>query len=96
MQIILKCKDCGHEIGELNRRDMSIEYIRDCYEVPAQKGGRVEYTDTSGRKYQGTIQSADGHYLTILLDGSSQAYRFHPTWNIKYLTDKNLDTNLDN
>ncbi len=61
---------------------MSFEYIRNSYNVPAKKGGRVLY------KYKnklGTIVSARGSYLRIILDGETLPYSYHPTWEIEYL-----------
>jgi hypothetical protein len=63
---------------------MSMEYIRKTYDVPAKRGARVEYT---GSKFPmlGTIKSADGAHLWILIDGAKIATRFHPTWKMRYL-----------
>lgn len=59
---------------------MSMSYIRKYYGVPAKRGGRVEYFGV-----RGTIISARGHHLNVLLDGSKCAMPFHPTWSLKYL-----------
>ena len=63
---------------------MSIDWIRRQYGVPAKKGGRVEYTG-GGNVQPGTIKSASGPHLMILLDGSRHAMPFHPTWELRYL-----------
>jgi len=66
---------------------MSIDKIRKKYNIPAKRGGRVKYTgDHNGKvtKY-GTIKSARGGYLKILIDGEKTARTFHPTWEIEYL-----------
>lgn len=63
---------------------MSIHWIRDTYGVPAKRGGRVEYTG-EGRPEFGTIKSAHGGYLRILLDGLKHPASFHPTWRLRYL-----------
>ena len=65
---------------------MSMEYIRKTYKVPAKPGGRVEYTG-SGKPEYGTIKSADGAHLSILLDGEKLTRKFHPTWEMRYLPD---------
>lgn len=63
---------------------MTIAWIRDYYRVPAKRGGRVEYTGAGAPKL-GTIKSASGPHLMILLDGSKHAMPFHPTWELRYL-----------
>jgi len=63
---------------------MSMDYIRNYYGVPAQRGGRVRYT--GGRHPQlGTITGSEGQYLTIQLDGQRHSMPYHPTWEIEYL-----------
>lgn len=59
---------------------MSLEYIRDYYDVPAHKSARILYGDKPGE-----IQGADGQYLRIKLDGEDVCHSYHPTWNITYL-----------
>jgi hypothetical protein len=63
---------------------MTLEYIAKAYGVPAKRGGRVEYTG-NGTPQLGTIRSARGAHLNILLDGKKHARPFHPTWEIRYL-----------
>ncbi|NUR12319.1 MAG: hypothetical protein HOQ20_10830 [Bradyrhizobium sp.] len=63
---------------------MSIEYIRSYYQVPAKRGGRVEYTG-NGKAELGTICGADGAHLSIRLDGAKHPMPFHPTWELRYL-----------
>jgi hypothetical protein len=63
---------------------MSFDYIRKTYAVPAKRGGRVEYTG-GGFSKLGTIKSASGPHLMIVLDGSKHAMPFHPTWELRYL-----------
>lgn len=68
---------------------MSMDYIRKTYDVPAKRGGRVEYTTSHGSKVtKGTITGARGGHLYIKLDGWNHSLRFHPTWNLKYLDEK--------
>lgn len=68
---------------------MSMEYIRRIYNVPAKRGGRVEYQPekVGHEPWQGTIVSADDVYLRIRRDGDGCTYPafFHPTWNLTYL-----------
>lgn len=64
---------------------MSMKYIRSAYNVPAKRGGRVEYTDSNGQKFRGTIVSAKEGHLCIKLDGLRHTQRYHPTWNLVYL-----------
>jgi len=67
---------------------MSLDFIRRTYNVPAKRGGRVEYTETNGQKFKGTIRSAD-HRLCIRYDGLRHNVRIHPTDPaLKYLTSK--------
>lgn len=69
---------------------MSMNHIRKTYGVPAQRGGRLIYTDSSGVKFFCTIKSAtnSGH-LKVLVDDRVPGYRgrmkLHPTWHIEYL-----------
>lgn len=67
-------------------RVMSLEWIRKRYAVPAKRGMRVEYTG-GGTKALGTIRGARGGYLSIKLDSSKHARAFHPTWELRYLTE---------
>jgi hypothetical protein len=62
-----------------------VDYIRRYYGVKAKRGGRVRYTGGSSGERLGTIKSARGGYLMILLDGDKHAGTFHPTWKIEYL-----------
>jgi len=61
---------------------MTLKYIRETYKVPANRGERVVIF--SGQK--GTIKSARGGHLMILVDGQKIAKPFHPTWNIDYFS----------
>lgn len=59
--------------------DEDFEYIRNTYNVPAKKGGRIEY-----KSRPGTIDGANGAYLKIQLDGERDIGRYHPTWEMEY------------
>jgi hypothetical protein len=60
---------------------MSMQYIRETYNVPAKRGGRVRYAG----KYCGTITGARGAHLRIRLDRDGRVRLYHPTWEIEYL-----------
>lgn len=66
------------------RWDMTLDWIRKNYRVPAKRGGRVEYTG-NGRPELGTICGANGSRLSIRLDGVRHAMPFHPRWRLRYL-----------
>lgn len=59
---------------------MSLEYIREVYQVPAKKGGRV-----SAYGKPGTIIGARNQYLLIRLDEEKHSNPYHPTHEIEYL-----------
>lgn len=63
---------------------MSMDYIRKTYNVPAKRGGRVEYTGR-GDVQHGTITGAGGQYVRVRLDGRRRAENFHPDWKMRYL-----------
>lgn len=63
---------------------MSMKYIREHYNVPAKRGGRVIYTGGYLPRI-GTIVGSDGAHLRIRLDGDRHPQNFHPTWELKYL-----------
>ena len=70
---------------------MSLEYIRRTYGVPARRGMRVRYTDGDGVIWNGTIKSAKGPHLRVLVDDRVPGYRgrliLHPTDNVEYIQD---------
>lgn len=55
---------------------MSFEYIRRYYEVPAKRGGRVEWTTSKGVR-TGTITSAT-NYVYVRFDDATHAVPIHP------------------
>ena len=61
-----------------------MQWIRKHYNVPAKRGGRVEYTG-SGKPELGTICGAHGSNLSIRLDSIKHPMPFHPTWKLRYL-----------
>ncbi|WP_329405377.1 hypothetical protein OG563_26330 [Nocardia vinacea] len=65
---------------------MSMAWIRDYYDVPVKRGGRVRYTGR-GWPELGTITGTRGASLRVLLDGHKKSLVFHPTWKLTYLDD---------
>lgn len=63
---------------------MSLDWIRKNYNVPAARGGRVEYTG-GGKPELGTICGASGSHLSVKLDSAKHSMPFHPTWKLRYL-----------
>ena len=70
---------------------MSLPYIRRTYSVPARRGMRVRYTDGDGVIWNGSIKSARGPHLRVLVDDRVPGYRgrliLHPTDSIQYIQD---------
>ena len=65
---------------------MSMERIRDRYNVPAKRGGRVIFSGGSVPRIGTIVGSVRGNdYLRIRLDGDKIPLAFHPTWELKYL-----------
>ena len=64
---------------------MSMDQLRRAYDVPAKRGGRIEFIDSNGAKWRGTIRSERNESLRVSLDGLRRIAILHPTWNIKYL-----------
>lgn len=64
---------------------MSMEYIRETYGVPAEKGGRVKYTNGSGVATEGAITGTHAAYIKVKMDGNKLSKCYHPTYNIEYL-----------
>ena len=70
---------------ERSTDEMSMEWVRKNYGVPAKRGGRIEYTG-DGKKEPGAIRAASGAYLMIQLDGAKHTLPFHPTWKLRYVS----------
>ncbi|ELY6122524.1 TPA: hypothetical protein LUJ82_000852 [Acinetobacter baumannii] len=64
----------------------TIEAIRKMYGVPAKRGMRVLAEGKPG-VITGTRKDGTMH-LTIKLDGENKSRYFHPTWEMKYVTDE--------
>lgn len=60
---------------------MSFHYIRNYYDVPAERGRQVTCQGETG-----VIVGADGHYLLVVIDGdkSEEERRYHPTDKVVY------------
>jgi len=68
---------------------MSIENLRNYYNVPAKVGMYIELTDNfcaskGDKPWTAKIVGSDGQYLRIRFEGESRIYTVHPTWNVKY------------
>lgn len=60
--------------------------IRECYGVPAEKGGRVRYSGAVDKiAKDGTIVAARGLHLVVRLDGDAFDKTLNPVWEIEYL-----------
>lgn len=71
---------------------MDMRYIRETYNVPAKRGGRIVYTGSEllGRAL-GTIVGSRGAYLRVRMDDGNpkSLVSLHPTWCIEYLKNPN-------
>ena len=63
------------------REPNRLEYIRQRYQVPAKRLGRVRVNGSFG-----TITGATGGYLIVRFDGGPRR-RCHPTWRVEYYND---------
>ena len=64
---------------------MSLNYIREFYNVPAKRGMSVL---VQGKK--GIIVGARHQYLRIRIEGEKKIGSYHPTWEIEYLSQKGI------
>lgn len=63
-----------------------LKYIRDYYDVPAKRGGRVRIYPRKGRFEAGTITGAsENGRLLVRLDGCRYSLSYHPRGPIVYL-----------
>lgn len=60
--------------------DLSGDYLRGHYKVPARLFGRIDFGGTKG-----TIVGFDGDRLMVKLDDRSDVVPLHPTYNVTYL-----------
>lgn len=72
--------------NDVMTRTQQMEYVRQTYGVPADKGKRVRFTGST-HPMEGTIIRAKDGRLVIHLDGNPSNWRgvFHPTWKLEYL-----------
>ena len=61
-----------------------MDYIRRTYNVPAKRGGRVQFTSAEFA-VRGTIVGSRGQYIRVRWDESGAVQTLHPKWNIVYL-----------
>jgi hypothetical protein len=66
---------------------MSMDYIRRTYNVPAKRGGRVQFT-AAYDALKGTIVSSRGPWIRVRWDETGRVQTLHPTWQIVYLDEK--------
>jgi hypothetical protein len=64
---------------------MSMEYIRNYYGVPAHLGGRVRYAGDPAGAIEGLITGTNGPHLLVQFDDAKHPSVLHPTWRIEYL-----------
>jgi hypothetical protein len=61
---------------------MSLEYIREVYNVPARRGMKV-----IAHGQNGIIVGAKGPHLRIRIEGEKNILSFHPTSEMEYLSE---------
>ena len=75
---------------------MAMKYIRDTYNVPAKRGGRIVLvlpTASNDVRLHGTIIGSSGPYLRVRFDDKTRGVgNVHPTWHVEY-TEPNGVTN---
>jgi hypothetical protein len=64
---------------------MGMKWIRDRYKVPAKRGMEV-----TAQGIRGTIVGSKNGYLRIRIDERKRILSFHPTWEMKYLSQKEI------
>lgn len=65
---------------KVSASEAALEYIRNCYHVPAFKGGKVKYKGQTG-----TIKGGKNAYLVLEFPDKTMNGNYHPTWKIEYL-----------
>lgn len=63
---------------------MSLQAIRDYYQVPATQGQRIRYNG-GFTPTEGTIMGAKDTKLLVDFGAEVGEYLMHPTWQIQYL-----------
>lgn len=64
--------------------DVSAEYVRRYYGVPAKRGMTVTVDGKVGK-----IVGFRGPHLRVRLDGEKHPVNCHPTWRVEYPSDTN-------
>ena len=66
---------------------MSMQYIRNTYNVPAKRGGHIKITTSRNKDvvFEGVIVGSRGAYLRVRVEGQKHLLTYHPTRNIEYL-----------
>lgn len=62
---------------------MTIQYIRDYYNLTVKIGDYITFTGQS-RPRRGKVISAPRQYLRVRFDDTGEIALLHPTWEIKY------------
>jgi len=65
--------------------EISLEYIRNYYNVPAFKGAKVKYKGT-----EATIKGGRSQYIVLEFADKSMNGNYHPTWEIEYIENGGL------
>ena len=71
---------------EVQTPEQLVAAVAAMYNVAAEVGGTVRYTGGSVPRF-GTIKSAYGARLLIVLDGEKKPRAYHPTWELEYIED---------
>lgn len=71
-------------VEEITSTNTSMEYIRNYYDVPVEKGGRIHFSYSNR---DGTIVGARNAHIVVLFDDSEETVCLHPTWNVIYKND---------
>jgi hypothetical protein len=70
---------------------MSLEYIRNTYNVPAKRGTRVKFRLIGTNKVvEGVIIGSHGAYLRVRCDDGNIVI-LHPIFKVEYLPDKDIE-----
>lgn len=70
-----------------------MKWIRDNYNVPAKRGARIEYNDSTAlfimgflyKTKRGTIVASRGQYIRVRFDNETIIRTLHPKCNVKYI-----------
>lgn len=66
---------------------MSLQYIRNAYQVPASRGTKVRFTpDSRDKPMVGRVLSAHNALVVCRFEGSEKRWNCHPVWQMEYFT----------